>query len=221
MIHKDLLISNTADEYLKEYTRDGTQLLINQIFQSSLNSSESGIAVTLPDPITAIPREKPIPKPKPLTRWEKFAKAKGIHHRKKDKLIFDKNTGEWVPRWGYKGTNHDGADDWLIPVPDNTDQFANRREVKKQRISKNEARHPLKEELQKTILMSKTSTASNGKFDKVLEGEPKIKGVKRKFEPNVGDTKKEKETNLNILNKLIGKNDSVLNVRKAITKINQ
>ena len=30
-----------------------------------------------------------IPKPKPPTKWEKFAKAKGIQKQKKDKLIWD------------------------------------------------------------------------------------------------------------------------------------
>ena len=35
------------------------------------------------------------------------------------------------------------------------------------------------------MLISKTSTASLGKFDKAISGEPKVKGIKRKFEANV------------------------------------
>lgn len=66
---------------------------------------------------------KKLPKLKPPTRWEKFAKAKGIQHRNKNKMIYDEATGEWVPRWGYKGTNGDGANDWLIPVPQNDGNF--------------------------------------------------------------------------------------------------
>jgi regulator of ribosome biosynthesis len=62
---------------------------------------------------------KKLPKPKPPTRWERFAKAKGIQHRKKNKMIYDEATGEWVSRWGYKGTNDDGINDWLIPVSQN------------------------------------------------------------------------------------------------------
>lgn len=27
----------------------------------------------LPPPITVLPREKPLPKPKPMTKWAKFA----------------------------------------------------------------------------------------------------------------------------------------------------
>lgn len=34
------------------------------------------------------------------------------------------------------------------------------------------------------MLVSKTSTASMGKFDKKIEGEPKAKGMKRKFDAN-------------------------------------
>jgi len=34
-------------------------------------------------------------------------------------MVYDEATGDWVPRWGYKGINDDGANDWLIPVPDN------------------------------------------------------------------------------------------------------
>ncbi|CAG8525997.1 7898_t:CDS:2 [Ambispora leptoticha] len=248
------LKSNNIDEYLKEYTRDGTQLLINEIFKLPLSVEDVGVFAELPDVTTVLPREKPIPKVKPLTRWEKFAKAKGIQKRKKDKLIYDEEKGEWVPRWGYKGANDDGANDWLIPVSNNDDPyedlFAKRREAKKQRIEKNSSRHQRnleeaaaqqnkntntiansgivtttnqkslrKAELNKQIAISKFATASIGKFDKPLEGEPKMKGVKRKFEPTIADLKKEKESNLSILKKVVGKgskNDGdILNVRKA------
>ncbi|CAG8552768.1 1632_t:CDS:2 [Funneliformis mosseae] len=242
-------LKNDADTYLEEYTRDGTQLIINQIFKLPVTSSDLGVMAELPDLVTVLPREKPLPKPKPLTRWEKFAKIKGVQHRKKSKMIHDEATGEWVPRWGYKGTNDDGANDWLIPVPDNADpfedQFTKKREVKKERITKNEARHRRnveeaeialnqskgvndvntrslrRTELQKQIIISKTATASMGKFDKHLEGEPKLKGVKRKFEPIIGDVKKEKESSLNILNKVVGKKGDIVNVRKAIAKRDQ
>ncbi|CAB4375806.1 RRS1-domain-containing protein [Rhizophagus irregularis] len=239
-------LKNDTDNYLKEYTRDGTQLLINQIFKLPITTSDLGKLAELPEQITVIPREKPLPKLKPPTRWEKFAKAKGIQHRNKNKMIYDEATGEWVPRWGYKGTNGDGANDWLIPVPQNDDpfedQFSKRREAKKERIAKNEARHRRnieeseaalnqtkgadarslrKGELQRQIAISKSATASIGKFDKTLKGELKLKGVKRKFEPSIGDVKKEKELNLNILKKVVGKKGDIVNVRKAIAKRGQ
>ncbi|CAG8740257.1 12296_t:CDS:2, partial [Cetraspora pellucida] len=132
------------------------------------------------------------------------------------------------------------------------DQFTKLREAKKGRISKNEARHRRnveeveidasqqlnsaqpqpkskvnakvlkKTELRRQITMAKTSTASLGKFDKPVKGEPSnTKGAKRKFESNLGDIQKEKEARLSILNKIIDKKGEILNVRKAIAKNNQ
>jgi regulator of ribosome biosynthesis len=47
------------------------------------------------------PRAKPAPKEKPKTKWEKFREAKGLPARKKrSRLVFDKITQDWVPRWG-------------------------------------------------------------------------------------------------------------------------
>ncbi|CAG8671166.1 17963_t:CDS:2, partial [Racocetra persica] len=220
-------LKTETDNYLKFYTRDGTQLLINEIFRLPLTSIQDvGVVAELPKIVTVIPREKPLPKPKPPTRWERFAKLKGIKKNKKSKLIYDEKKGEWVPRWGYKGANDDGANEWLVPVPDNADpfedQFAKLREAKKGRISKNETRNRrnveearIDEELRRQISMAKTSTASHGKFDKPVKGEPSTtKGVKRKFESNLGDIKKEKEARLSILNKIIDKKGEILNVRK-------
>ncbi|CAG8484497.1 3181_t:CDS:2 [Paraglomus occultum] len=244
-----------TDEYLKEYSRDGTQLIINEIFKLPTDSTEDGTFAELPDQITKIPREKPdfaytlssfyllinhVPKPKPLTRWEKFAKLKGIQNRKKSRKVFDEATGDWVPRWGYKGANDDGINNWLIPVPQNADpyedQFAKRRADKKERVRKNATRHmrnleeaargatrgsdqklAKKEELTKKISISKTATASLGRFDKPLKGEPKMKGVKRKFDPLITDMNKEKEANLSIVNGIFGKKDKpdIINARKA------
>ncbi|KAF9982374.1 Rhodanese- sulfurtransferase, partial [Modicella reniformis] len=87
---------------------------------------------------------KSLPKPKPETRWEKFAKAKGIVKRKKDRMVFDEATGDYKPRWGYKAINDDGSKDWIIEVPTGAnpmeDQYELRRDAKKERIDKNEKR---------------------------------------------------------------------------------
>lgn len=42
-----------------------------------------------------------------------------------------------------------------------------------------------KEELNRNMLISKTSTASLGKFDNKIQGEPKARGMKRKFDANI------------------------------------
>jgi len=66
-----------------------------------------------------LPREKAIPKPKPLTKWEKFAQEKGIKKRKKSRMSFD-DQGSMKPSWGYKRANDDN-DEWIIEAKNNDD----------------------------------------------------------------------------------------------------
>lgn len=73
----------------------------------------------VPQPVTSLPREKPLPKTRELTKWEKFALKKGIKKKAKDgKLVFDEATGKWVPKWGYGGINKKLDDQWLVEVDD-------------------------------------------------------------------------------------------------------
>ena len=90
-----------GEKYLKETATAGAQKLIAQIFNLPVEMTEHGPAVTLPDPTTALPRWKPAPKPRPETRWEKYAQEKNIKKRKKDTKVFDEGTGEWKPAFGY------------------------------------------------------------------------------------------------------------------------
>jgi regulator of ribosome biosynthesis len=50
---------------------------------------EEAIVVKLPTPTFVLPREKPLPRPKPLTKWQKYAREKGITRTKKSKLNWD------------------------------------------------------------------------------------------------------------------------------------
>ena len=57
--------------------------------------------VKLPEPIIKLPRSKPLPKAKPLTKWEKYRLEKGIAPRKKrGRMVFSELTKDWVPRYG-------------------------------------------------------------------------------------------------------------------------
>ncbi|KAL4400016.1 Rhodanese-related sulfurtransferase [Malassezia pachydermatis] len=131
---------------LQSRTRNATQHLINTLFQFPIQRDATyGPLATLPAFETALPREKPLPKPKPLTKWEKFAKAKGIVKRKKDRMIYDEERGEWVPRWGYQGANKQLENQWLVEVPNNADDDfrpdkAAAKERKERRL-KNEKQH--------------------------------------------------------------------------------
>ncbi|KAA8893524.1 ribosome biogenesis regulatory protein-domain-containing protein [Sphaerosporella brunnea] len=100
--------------------RDGAQALINQVLTVlPLKATADGIFAELPDPVTTLPREKPIPKDREPTKWELFAKKKGIKAKKKDgKLVYDEEKQEWVPKWGYKGKNKEAEAQWLVEVDD-------------------------------------------------------------------------------------------------------
>ncbi|GIJ91507.1 hypothetical protein Asppvi_010473 [Aspergillus pseudoviridinutans] len=114
---------------LKAIARDGTQSLLNQLLTTCpiTSSAQNGVLLTLPPPTTVLPRHKPLPTPKPPTKWELFARKKGIgkysnkpgaalaDKERRKKLVYDEEKGEWVPRWGYKGKNK-SDDEWLVEV---------------------------------------------------------------------------------------------------------
>jgi len=238
------------EAYLQSNARDGVQALLNTLFALPSTPSPDGPVAKLPPPVTQLPRAKPLPKPKPLTKWEKFAKEKGISHRKKEKPVWDEEKQEWVNRWGWKGKNKELEGQWLTEVPSNADIDHDPSKIakaeRKARVAKNErqmtqnitraqgestapglpSREQRKNEINRTLATSRVSTASMGRFDKVLEGEKKLKGVKRKVEPTEASAGQEKTANLALIQRMEkeppkkkvkkDKADNVLNVRKAI-----
>ncbi|KAF2645647.1 putative ribosome biogenesis protein [Massarina eburnea CBS 473.64] len=108
------------EETLSANARDAAQALINQLLSTcEIKASADGVHLVLPAPTTLLPREKPVPEEKAPTKWELFAKKKGIAQKKRDgKLVYDEASGEWVPKWGYKGKNKEGENDWLVEVDD-------------------------------------------------------------------------------------------------------
>lgn len=92
----------TNEKELALFTRENVQLLVNRLFNLPRTETDSGPLAKLPPPTTIIPREKPLPKPNVETKWEKFAKEKGIQKRKKSRMVFDEAAQDWKPNWGYK-----------------------------------------------------------------------------------------------------------------------
>jgi regulator of ribosome biosynthesis len=54
-----------------------------------------------------------------MTKWEKFAAAKGIQKKIREKKIWDEEKQDWVARWGWKGKNKEEETQWLHEVPSN------------------------------------------------------------------------------------------------------
>ncbi|KAJ5342418.1 Ribosome biogenesis protein (Rrs1) [Penicillium brevicompactum] len=106
--------NETLNTSLKATARDGVQVLLNQLLTTcEIKSSVS---------------DGPLPTPKAPTKWELFARKKGIGKysqkpgaagqakESRKKLVYDEASGEWVPRWGYKGKNKDDENQWLVEV---------------------------------------------------------------------------------------------------------
>ncbi|RNA08704.1 ribosome biogenesis regulatory -like protein [Brachionus plicatilis] len=197
------------DSFLKQACTIGTQLLINNIFQLPVEKIDDVIIAKLPAPSTTLPREKPIPKEKPLTKWEQYAKLKGIKNKKKQRKVWDETSKTWKPTWGYKRIN-DKTKDWLIEIKKNEDPnqdfFSKRTQERNERVSKNElqrlrniarsskkkvpgvgatpsvlSENPDKLKLKKALNIAKRADASMSKFSRKLENEDKVtKGLGKK-----------------------------------------
>ncbi|RHY29681.1 hypothetical protein DYB32_004955 [Aphanomyces invadans] len=134
-------VKNLSDENeLKAYARDSVQLLINHVFELPRQMTDMGPMAQLPVPTTVIPREKPLPKEKVETRWEKFAREKGIKNKKEGRMVWDEAKQIWAPKWGYKRANDDSGD-WAMPVKAGADPYADpwteKKQEKAERVQKN------------------------------------------------------------------------------------
>jgi regulator of ribosome biosynthesis len=131
-----------GDKYLQQHSTVNVQALITHIFNlpSTENASAVGRIVDLPVETTILPREKSVPKPKAPTKWEQFAKTKGIQNRKRDRLVYDERTKDWAPRYGYKRAN-DESKDWVREHNPNDDPeidpWTKMKQDKKERVAKN------------------------------------------------------------------------------------
>jgi regulator of ribosome biosynthesis len=169
--------------------------------------------------------------------------------------VWDEESQTWVARWGWKGRNKAEETQWLHEVPANADvdydPSKEARAARKARMAKNEQQRmknlarsqhgqattatsapsvrtlpERKGEIERSLAMTRASTASMGKFDRMLQGEKKPRGVKRKFEPTEKSVEAEKSANLALIRKLEdssknakrggGDGSNILNVRKAV-----
>ncbi|KAF9534140.1 ribosome biogenesis regulatory protein-domain-containing protein [Crepidotus variabilis] len=247
--------NENLEDHLQNLAREGVQTLLTSLFSLPTKPSPDGPLAILPPRIYQLPRAKPLPKPKPPTKWERFASAKGIQKKgseKRDKKVWDEEKQDWVSRWGWGGKNREKEIQWLHVVPANADaEFDPRkaaRDERKERIAKNDKRQQQniarasgstsapqqrKSEIDTTLATTRISTASMGKFDRKLDGEKKMRGIKRKFEPTETRVDDEAKSSLALLSKMEsdGKKirmsskthstegaggEGTLNVRKAI-----
>jgi regulator of ribosome biosynthesis len=134
-------LKKSKKSFLLDLCTQSTQLIINSLFKLPTERVEDTIIAKLPKPTTIIPREKPLPQKKPPTKWEQYAKLKGIQKHKKGRKVWDEVAKDWKPVWGMNKAK-DNTKDWLIEIPKNQDPnqdfFAKRTTEKNERIAKNE-----------------------------------------------------------------------------------
>uniref|UniRef100_A0A1B0DDR1 Ribosome biogenesis regulatory protein n=1 Tax=Phlebotomus papatasi TaxID=29031 RepID=A0A1B0DDR1_PHLPP len=135
-------LKSDCDDYLLNLTRDNVQLLLNDLWQQPTETVEESVLAQLPAPNHKLPRERKIPEPKPLTKWQKFAQEKGIKKQPRMKKVYDQEQEKWVPTYGYKRAAAEKDRDWVLEVPGNADpmedQFQKKQELRKERVAKNE-----------------------------------------------------------------------------------
>jgi len=190
---------------MAERARESVQLLVSRLFALPSEPAECGRLAELPAPTMVLPREKPVPKPKPPTRWEKFAKEKGIQKKKKERMVYDDQAKEWRPNWGYKRANEDhtpileagkgddGSEDpFEKKLNDKKERIKKQKNQEKRNIEEAGGKHHMpvsanpssketKAQAKAALALAQKSTASVGKFDKKLKGEKKAP-LKRKVE---------------------------------------
>lgn len=203
------LRSNT-NTYLQELTRSNVQLLINSIWELPTERVEEAIVAQLPKPEYVLPRTRCVPKPKPLTKWQQFAKEKGIKSIKKNKtkLKWDEELQKWIPRYGYQRAKAAEQKEWLVEVGNDNnpkeDPFTAISASKRERQSKNELQRlrniaksknvklprvglpttehfPKSSQLSTAVTVARKSTASLGKFQERLPKEKDAKGILTKL----------------------------------------
>ncbi|KDD76151.1 ribosome biogenesis regulatory protein [Helicosporidium sp. ATCC 50920] len=238
------------------------QSLLRRLFGLPSETVPQGRVVELPHPRSALPREKPLPTPRPKTKWEEFAERKGIVKRKRSSLVLDENTDEYKRRHGYKRAN-DASDVPIIEASaadlPGEDPFQRLKREKKQRVAKNQkqqeanlkaaakqGRHALpptvrlaatlrddgkrgpterrkdaKDDLKAASRQAAVSTASLGKFDKVLRGENmsnrKLASSRKKAFNVSAKSRDEFDHQSKIVDHIVRKNaDDIVDMGKAI-----
>ncbi|XKL69198.1 hypothetical protein PGB90_006967 [Kerria lacca] len=235
------------EKELLSLTRDCTQILINTILSFPKEIKDGKVFVQLSGPSYNLPREKPVPVPKPLTKWQKFAQDKGLRKKKKPKSTWDDVLQKWIPTYGYRKAAAEKEKNWVLEVPQNvhpnTDMFAEKTKTKKENIAKNEYQRlrnvaasrkikvpkvgipPMETNLHVSQLkdaanIARISTASIGKFQPKLPEEKHLKQRKplnRQKKRPLLNTDEEKQFNMNIAEGIVKKKPK-LNISKAVNK---
>ena len=122
--------------------------------------------LTLPENIITLPRSLPIPIQKPPTKWEKYKMEKGITQRKRGRMVYSEEVGDWVPRWGKGSAKHiQDSMNWIMeekePGVNPFEQKSNEKQLAKAKQMKRQIKN--EEFAQKYLAQKKGITNNNEK----------------------------------------------------------
>ena len=139
--------------------------------------------LTLPENIITLPRSLPIPIQKPPTKWEKYKMEKGITQRKRSRMVYSEEVGDWVPRWG-KGSVKKIQDsmNWVMeekePGVNPFEQKSNEKQIAKAKQMKRQIKN---EEFAKKFLAQKKGNTNQINNDKKGESEQPKQHISKKM----------------------------------------
>lgn len=91
-------------------------IVLNMLKQQTPSDKEASSVPAFAPKSFSFPRSKALPKPKPKTKWEKFAEKKGIVKHKKSHLVYSEGHKEWVPRFGGRSAERREQEDWCVEL---------------------------------------------------------------------------------------------------------
>ncbi|VDO13198.1 unnamed protein product [Rodentolepis nana] len=180
--------------YIKKLSLNCVHHFLKEFWRLPTETFDEIQVACLPDPKFRLPREKPPPKKREMSRWERFSQMKGIRKQKKSRKVWDDVTQSWKPRWG-KDRIDSVKDKWVLEVPDNADpyedQFEKLNNARKEKRAKNEFNRlknisrtikkgqappigvltdadPSKKAFNRALEITKHSDASMGRFSEVV-----------------------------------------------------
>ncbi len=111
MINDSRAFQEINEETIIERASSNVKLLYSELFhmlkkqkgaeEETRDFDKPEDMVKLPKPLLTLPRSKHAPRPKPLTRWQRYIKEKGLQpSKKKARMVWSEEAKDWVPRWG-------------------------------------------------------------------------------------------------------------------------
>mmetsp|Transcript_70079 Transcript_70079/g.137773 ORF Transcript_70079/g.137773 Transcript_70079/m.137773 type:complete len:385 (-) Transcript_70079:187-1341(-) len=130
------------ERYIHRAATEATEKLVSALWALPTEQTPFGRVATLPPQrgLSVMPREKPLPEPPKETRWEKFAREKGIEKKKRGRMVWDDQEQKWAPRYGFNRAYGEGEVP-IMEVKTGQDPFEDpwerEKNEKKARVSKN------------------------------------------------------------------------------------